>query len=63
MAVPILGRALEELRLWAGSLARLPEKPMYTHMRREEYVLGCDASDHALAAIVVAAPPGSFVGA
>ena len=32
-------------------------------MRRADYVLGCDASDHALGAIVVTAPQSSFVGA
>ena len=52
MAVPIQGRALDELRLWAGSLAHLPEEPIYTHMHRADYVLECDASEHALDAIV-----------
>ena len=61
--VPIRGRALDELHLWAGSLTHLPEEPMYTHMRRADYVLECDASDHALGAIVVSAPQSSFVGA
>ena len=36
---------------------------MYTHMRRADYVLECNVSDHALGAIVVTAPRGSFVGA
>ena len=36
---------------------------MYTHTRRADYVLECDASDHALGAIVVTAPQSSFVGA
>jgi len=57
MVVPILGRALDELHLWAGSLTHLPEEPMYAHMRRADYVPECDASDHALGAIVVTAPP------
>ena len=59
--VPLLGRALDELHLWAGSLTHLPEEPMYKHMRRADYVLECDASDHALGAIVVPAPQSSFV--
>ena len=61
--VPIRGRALDELHLWADSLTHLPDEPMYTHMRRAHYVLECDASDHALGAIVVSAPQSSFVGA
>ena len=61
--VPIIGRALEELRLWAGSLEHLPEAPMHKHLRRADWVLECDASDHALGAIVVTAPHERFVGA
>ena len=63
MVVPILGRALDELRLWASSLSHLPEEPMYKHMRRADYVLECDACDRALGAVVVTAPQGLFVGA
>ena len=62
-AVFIVGRALVELRLWAGPLSHLPEEPMYTRMRRADYAHGCDASDHAPGPIVVTAPQGSFMGA
>lgn len=36
---------------------------MHKHLRRADWVLECDASDHALGAIVVTAPHERFVGA
>ena len=55
----VMGRALEELKLWAGSLEDMPEQPMLKHLRRADFVLECDATDHALGAFVVKAPTGS----
>ena len=60
--VTLAGRALEEVALWACSLEDMREQPMHKHLRRADFVLECDASDHALGAIVVKAPDGEFVG-
>ena len=49
-------RAAAEAELFAHQLDSLEAQPMHKHMRRADYVLHCDASDHALAAIVTVAP-------
>jgi hypothetical protein len=56
MAVSVQGRALDELKLWRDQVATLEASPMHVHLRRPDFVLECDASDHALGAIVVKAP-------
>jgi len=48
-------RAAAEAKLFAHQLDSLEAQPMHKHMRRAEYVLHCDASDHALAAIITVA--------
>jgi len=37
----------------------LREEPMHKHLRRPDFVLECDASDHALGAILVSSPEGT----
>jgi hypothetical protein len=54
--VEVSGRALDELELWRDQASSMTEAPMHVHRRRPDYVLKCDASDHALGAIVVKAP-------
>jgi len=49
-------RAAAEAELFARQLDSLEAQPMHKHMRRADYVLHCDASDHALAAIITVAP-------
>jgi hypothetical protein len=58
MCVSITGRALDELALWRDKLTTLREAPMHTHLRQPDFVLECDASDHALGAILVSSPSG-----
>ena len=41
-------RAAAEAELFARQLDSLEAQPMHKHMRRADYVLHCDASDHAL---------------
>ena len=41
-------RAAAEAELFARQLDSLKAQPMHKHMRRADYVLHCDASDHAL---------------
>jgi hypothetical protein len=57
-AVSVGGRALNELVLWRDQVATLAPAPMQAHLQRPDFVLECDASDHALGAIVVKAPSG-----
>ena len=52
LIVSIRDRALSELRLWAGSLSHIPERPMRASLRPPDVVIESDASDHALGAIV-----------
>ena len=54
-------RAANEAQLFAFELDSLEAQPMHKHLRVADYVLHCDASDHALAAIVVKAPDGEEV--
>ena len=56
MMVTVAGRALDELTLWREQASTLEPAPMRAHRKRPDYVLECDASDHALGAIVVKAP-------
>jgi hypothetical protein len=56
ITVVITGRALDELMLWRDKLTKLPEAPMHGHLRLPDFTLECDASDHALGAILVHAP-------
>ena len=54
-------RAAAEAQLFAYELDSLEAQPMHKHRRVADYVLHCDASDHALAAIVIKAPDGEDV--
>jgi hypothetical protein len=55
-------RALNELRLWAGSLNHIPERPMRASIRRADVVIESDASDHALGVIITECFDPSLVG-
>ena len=61
--VTLGAKARGELERWLRELDALPERAMHVHLRKATYVLHCDASDHALGAIVVAGPQGRAVGA
>mmetsp|Transcript_24927 Transcript_24927/g.42393 ORF Transcript_24927/g.42393 Transcript_24927/m.42393 type:complete len:520 (-) Transcript_24927:735-2294(-) len=58
LIVAVHGRALDELELWREQATTLAASPMHVHLRRPDFVLECDASDHALGAIIVKAPNG-----
>ena len=49
-------RAAEEAELFGYQLDTFKDQPMHKHKRKADYVMHCDASDHALAAIVIKAP-------
>jgi hypothetical protein len=49
-------RAAEEAELFGYQLDTFRDQPMHKHKRKADYVMHCDASDHALAAIVIKAP-------
>ena len=55
-------RALEELALWGADIDTSARQPMHVHLRRPDFIIECDASDSALAGIVVRAPEGALVG-
>ena len=55
-------RALEELELWGADIDTSARQPMHVHLRRPDFIIECDASDSALAGIVVQAPEGVSVG-
>ena len=57
------GRPREELEAWARDVADLPRAPMQPYLRPPDFVLHCDASDSAVAGILVEAPGGTHVGA
>ena len=61
--VALCPKARGELERWLRELDSLKERAMHVHKRKATYVLHCDASDHALGAIVVAGPHGREVGA
>ena len=53
----VLGeRAASETALFAYQLSSFKDQPMHKHKRKADYVMHCDASDHALAAIIIKAP-------
>ena len=56
-------RAAAELAHWQGDLNGMPATPMHAHRREADVKVHCDASDHALAAIVVRSPSDTFTGA
>jgi hypothetical protein len=49
-------RAADEASLFADQVDTLVDQPMHKHLRKADYVLHCDASDNALATIIVSAP-------
>ena len=49
-------RAADETALFAYQLNSFEDQPMHKHKRKADYVLHCDASDHALAAIIIKDP-------
>ena len=49
-------RAADETALFAYQLNSFEDQPMHKHKRKADYVIHCDASDHALAAIIIKAP-------
>ena len=49
-------RAADEVKLFATQVDTLKDQPMHKHKRKADYVMHCDASDHALAAIIIRAP-------
>ena len=49
-------RAADEASLFAGQVDTLVDQPMHKHLWKADYVLHCDASDNALATIIVSAP-------
>jgi hypothetical protein len=53
MFVPVNGRARSEVELWLRDLDAMTPRPMHEHKRRANVILHCDASDSAIAAIVV----------
>ena len=53
MIVPVDGRARSEVELWLRDLDTMTPRPMHEHQRRANVTLHCDASDSAVAAIVV----------
>ena len=55
-------RALEELTLWSADVDTSARQPMHVHLRRPDFVIECDASASALAAILLRAPDGVTVG-
>ena len=55
-------RALEELALWGADVDTSARQPMHVHLHRPDFIIECDASDSALAGIVVQAPEGVSVG-
>jgi len=62
LMVTIRDRALSELRLWAGSLSHIPERPMHASLRPPDVVIESDASDHALGAIITECFDPTLVG-
>ena len=58
----VTDRALAELHLWERDAATAGRRPMHEYLRAPDYVLHCDASDSALAGIVVQAPEGAARG-
>ena len=50
--VPLVGRAHEEIGIWARQLRQLPVMPLTPHMRRPSWRLDADASDSATAALL-----------
>ena len=52
----LCSRAMDEVKLFATQVDALEEQPMHKHKRKANYVMHCDASDHALAAIITEAP-------
>jgi hypothetical protein len=51
-----LARAADETTLFAYQLNSFEDQLMHKHKRKADYVIQCDASDHALAAIIIKAP-------
>ena len=49
-------RAAGDASLFAGQVDTLVDQPMHKHLRKADYVPHCDASDNALATIIVSAP-------
>ena len=49
-------RALEELALWGADVDTSARQPMHVHLHRPDFIIECDASDSALAGIVVRTP-------
>ena len=62
LMVTIRDRALSELRLWAGSLSHIPERPMRASLRPPDVVIESDASDHAPGAIITECFDPALVG-
>ena len=46
----------DETAFFAFQLNSFEDQPMHKHKRKADYVIHCDASDHALAAIIIKAP-------
>ena len=53
MIVPVDGRARDEAKSWLRDLGTVIPRPMHEHQRRANVILHCDASDSAVATIVV----------
>ena len=58
----LCSRAMDEVKLFATQVDALEEQPMHKHKRKADYVMHCDASDHALAAIIIEARPRRTYG-
>ena len=59
---PLTGRALAELERWRTRARQFGEQPMHRHRLHATVVVDCDASDTAVAGIVVKAPDPTWEG-
>ena len=62
LRITVRGRAFGELNFWINNLRSIKPQPMQPHVRRADVVVDCDASDSALAGIVVRAPTADLLG-
>ena len=54
--VALKAKAVSEVKLFALGLDKLSDQPIHMYQRAPDFVLHCDASDSALAAIVISEP-------
>ena len=62
MHIAVRDRAPDGLDFWIANPRSISSQPMHPQVRRADYVIDCDASDSALAGIVMRAPTADLRG-